>query len=52
MLNNVNILNIMYPVGAVYMHGGSELPEEISHIGNWTSIATGIHDVYAWKRIE
>lgn len=50
MLNNVNILNIMYPVGAVYMHSSSSIPGVISKIGTWTSITTGISGVYAWKR--
>lgn len=50
MLNNVNILNIMYPVGAVYMHSSSTLPTAISSIGNWTSVTTGISGVYAWER--
>lgn len=50
MLNNVNILNIMYPVGAVYMHSSSTLPTAISGIGTWTSVTTGISGVYAWKR--
>lgn len=50
MLNNVNILNIMYPVGAVYMHSSSTLPTAISSIGTWTSVTTGISGVYAWKR--
>ena len=50
MLSNVNILDIMYPVGAVYMHSGSTIPTAISNIGTWTSVSTGISGVYAWKR--
>ena len=50
MLKNVNILNIMYPVGAVYMHSSSTLPEAIEGIGTWSSITSGISGVYAWKR--
>lgn len=50
MLNNVNILNIMYPVGAVYMHSSSTLPTVVSDVGTWTSVTTGISGVYAWKR--
>lgn len=49
-LNNVNILNIMYPIGAVYMHSSSTLPTAISDIGTWASVTTDISDVYAWKR--
>ena len=50
MLNNVNILNIMYPVGAVYMHSSSTLPPVVSGIGTWASVTTEISGVYAWKR--
>lgn len=50
MLSNTNILDIMYPVGAVYMHSGSTLPTAVSNVGAWTSISTGISGVYAWKR--
>lgn len=52
MLNNTNILNIMYPVGAVYMHSGSALPTAILNIGTWESVASSITDIYAWKRTE
>lgn len=50
MLSNVNILDIMYPVGAVYMHSGSSLPSALGSVGSWTSVTTGISGVYAWKR--
>lgn len=50
MLNNVNILNIMYPIGAVYMHSSSTLPSAINSIGTWESISSGITGVYTWKR--
>ena len=50
MLKNVNILDIMYPIGAVYMHSGSTLPTAISNVGTWSSVSTGISGVYAWKR--
>ena len=50
MLNNVNILNIMYPVGAVYMHGSSTRPAILDSVGTWSSVTTGISGVYAWKR--
>lgn len=52
MLNNVNILDIMYPVGAVYMHSASTLPAAISNVGSWKSVSTEISGVYAWKRTE
>lgn len=50
MLKNINILDIIYPVGSVYMCGSSALPTVISDIGTWSSITTGISGVYGWKR--
>ncbi len=50
MLSNVNILDIMYPVGAVYMHSSSVLPTAVANVGMWESVTTGISKVYAWKR--
>lgn len=50
MLSNVNILDIMYPVGAVYMHSSSTLPAAVSGVGTWSSVTTGISGIYAWKR--
>lgn len=50
MLSNVNILDIMYPVGAVYTHSSSTLPAAVSGVGTWSSVTTGISGVYAWKR--
>lgn len=49
-LNNTNILNIIYPVGSIYMHSSSTIPAVVSNIGKWTSVSTGISNVYAWKR--
>lgn len=51
MLNNVNILNIVFPIGSVYIHSNNTLPEIISKIGKWTSVATTVEDTYAWKRV-
>lgn len=50
MLGNVNVLDIMHPVGSVYMHAGDALPAEIANIGTWTEMSTGITGVYAWQR--
>lgn len=50
MLKNVNILNIIYPVGTVYMHSVSVLPSTVAEVGTWESFSTGISGVYAWKR--
>lgn len=49
-LKEVNILDIMYPVGSVYMHSSDGLPNAVSEVGTWVSISTGIDGVYAWKR--
>lgn len=51
-LGNVNILDIMYPVGAVYMHSSNTLPAAVSNVGSWSSISSGISSVYAWKRVS
>lgn len=50
MLKNINIVDIIYPVGAVYMHSSDTLPIAVSGVGAWDSVATGIDGVYAWKR--
>lgn len=49
-LSGTNILDIIYPLGAVYTHSSSTLPDSISIIGTWNSVSTGITGVYAWKR--
>lgn len=48
--NNVNILDIMYPVGAVYMHSSDAIPEAISQIGTWIGINIELEGIYAWER--
>lgn len=50
MLHNINILDIVFPVGAIYMHGSNILPSALIDIGTWDSVPTGISGVYAWKR--
>lgn len=52
MLNNVNILDIIYPIGAVYMHSSDSLPAELSTVGVWDVIQTGEPSIYAWKRVS
>lgn len=49
-LNKVNILDIIYPIGTVYMHGEDVLPPIMSSVGAWDSVPTEIDGVYAWKR--
>lgn len=50
MLNNVNIFDIIFPVGAIYTHSSSTIPNVIKNLGTWASVSTGISGVYAWKR--
>lgn len=50
MLNNVNILDIMYPVGSVYTHGANFMPPQVASIGTWQLVETGMTNVYAWMR--
>lgn len=50
MLNNVNILDIMYPVGSVYTHGANFMPPQVASIGTWQLVETGMSNVYAWMR--
>lgn len=50
MLKNINILDIMYPVGSVYMHSSNTIPGVLADIGTWESITTGISGIYALKR--
>lgn len=50
MLSNVNILDIIYPIGAVYMHSSNTLPAAVSSIGAWSAVTNGIDGVYTWKR--
>lgn len=52
MINRVNIMDIMYPVGSIYMHSSGTMPTNISSIGSWTSVSTGITGVYAWRRTQ
>lgn len=49
-INDVNINDIFYPVDSVYLSSSNTIPSEISNIGTWTSITTGISGVYGWKR--
>jgi hypothetical protein len=49
-INNTNIYDIVYPVGAIYLHSTSSLPSTISDIGTWVSIETGLSGIYGWKR--
>lgn len=52
MLDNTNLLNIIYPINAVYMAAVSTFPQILNKIGTWEQFSTGISSVYAWKRIS
>lgn len=49
-LGNINIIDVFYPVGSVYMGSSSTIPGTINSMGTWVSITSGISGVYAWKR--
>lgn len=49
-LSNINIIDVFYPVGSVYMGASSTMPATIQSMGTWSSITSGISGVYAWKR--
>lgn len=51
-INNVNVFDIIYPIGTIFMYSENSMPEAISNIGSWETYDTGIAGVYAWKRIE
>lgn len=51
-VNNVNVFDIIYPIGTIFMYSENSMPEAISNIGSWETYDTGIAGVYAWKRIE
>lgn len=52
LLKNINILDIIYPIGSVYMSVNENIPDTINGMGIWESIDSGINSVYAWKRIK
>ena len=49
-IDNVNIVDIFYPINTVYLSKNSSLPGTLSSLGTWTSITTGISGVYGWMR--
>ena len=53
MIDNVNLLNIIYPIGSVYMTASSSLPTVMSKIGTWEHIgddSVSTTNIYVWKR--
>lgn len=49
-LFNVNIFDLIYPVGTIYRSALNQLPSSISDMGNWTSLTVGTADAYEWRR--
>lgn len=49
-LKNVNILDIIYPVGSIYMNISNTLPATIASIGTWVQLASSRVDFYCWQR--
>lgn len=50
MLHNTNILDIVFPVGAIYIHKNNTLPSALASVGTWESTTSGISGTYAWER--
>lgn len=53
MIDNVNLLNIIYPIGSVYMTASNSLPAVMSKIGTWEHIgddSVSTTNIYVWKR--
>ena len=53
-INNVNIFDIVYPIGSVYLcysNGQpSSPPPAISGIGEWYLVGAAMSNIYAWLR--
>lgn len=50
LIRGVNILSIIYPVGAVFTSSVDALPESIESIGSWETIQSSSDGLYMWKR--
>lgn len=48
-INHVNIFDIIYPIGSVYMNVYSTLPEVFENIGVWTAVGE-LDGLYMWER--
>lgn len=51
MLKNVNIFDVFYPVGSIYLTTKTTLPTVLSGIGTWNQITTGISGMNGWERL-
>lgn len=49
-IGNIDLLDIFYPVGSVYMSITDTVPATLSNQATWEQIATGIDGIYGWKR--
>lgn len=48
-INHVNIFDIIYPIGSVYVNVYSTLPEIFESIGTWTAMGE-LDGLYMWER--
>ena len=48
----VDIFDIMYPLGSVYTSVNESIPNVMYMIGSWEKIDSGIDNVYMWKRVQ
>lgn len=51
MLKNVNIFDVFYPVGSIYLSTKTTLPTVLSGIGTWDQITTGVSGMNGWERL-
>lgn len=51
MLKNVNIFDVFYPVGSIYLSTKTTLPTVLSGIGTWNQITTGVSGMNGWERL-
>lgn len=53
MLNNINLLNIIYPIGSIYKTTSNTLPSEMSKIGAWEHVgeeSINTTEIHVWSR--
>ena len=49
-INHVDIFDIIYPVGSVYMSTSNTLPPDLLITGEWTAMSNPAANIYAWER--
>lgn len=55
-INNVNIFDLVYPVGTIYRSSSNQLPASIGAIGTWNALTSGgtshaTSSTYEWERV-